>query len=363
MPLINKSARRFIASGVIMTNIYSLPQLGWQPFFQQQLSLDEWEHFTIARIVALERSKIHLLSINDKKILSITPEIPVTTVGDWILLDSNGEYYRTLDRLSLFARKAAGTKVKKQLIAANINTVFIVCSLNQDFNLNRIERYLVLANEAGVEPVVVLTKADCCDTPLDYVSQVQAANPLLEVLAVNSLDSASVNQLEAWCSTGKTVALLGSSGVGKSTLVNTLSGKMVQQTHSSREDDDKGRHTTTGRSLHLLPAGGLLLDTPGMRELQLADCEHGVEETFTDISELATQCKFSNCQHKSEPACAVQSAIDSENLDKRRLTSYLKLMREQSFNTATLAEKRAHDRNLGRYYRSVQAGKRKLNRE
>ena len=210
-----------------MTNIYSLPQLGWQPFFQQQLTLDEWEHLTIARIVALERSEIHVLTINGKKSLLITPEMPATTVGDWILLDSNGKYHRTLERLSLFSRKAAGTKVKTQLIAANIDTVFVVCSLNQDFNLNRIERYLVLANEAGVEPVVVLTKVDCCDTPQDYVKQVQVANPLLDVVTVNSLDPDSVIKLEAWCDVGKTVALLGSSGVGKSTLINTLSGKTI----------------------------------------------------------------------------------------------------------------------------------------
>ncbi|MDH5570798.1 MAG: ribosome small subunit-dependent GTPase A [Gammaproteobacteria bacterium] len=346
-----------------MTNIYTLPQLGWQPFFQQQLTLDEWQLFTIARIVALERSEIHVLTIHGKKSLSITPDMPAMTVGDWLLLDSTGKYQRTLERLSLFSRKAAGTKVKTQLIAANIDTVFVVCSLNQDFNLNRIERYLVLANEAGVEPVVVLTKADCCDTPQDYVQRVQEANPLLEVVSVNSLDAASVSKLEAWCATGKTVALLGSSGVGKSTLINTLSGKTVQRTHSIREDDDKGRHTTTGRSLHLLPAGGLLLDTPGMRELQLADCEHGVEETFTEISQLARQCKFTDCQHQSEPGCAIRAAIDAGSIDERRLSSYLKLVREQAFNTATLAEKRARDRDLGRYYRSVLAGKQLQNKE
>ena len=233
----------------------------------------------------------------------------------------------------------------------------MVSSLNQDFNLNRIERYLALANEAGVEPVVVLTKADCCENPQSYTQQVQALDQLLMVVTVNSLDPDSVNKLEPWCCTGKTVALLGSSGVGKSTLLNTLSGKTVQLTHSIREDDDKGRHTTTGRSLHLLPTGGLLLDTPGMRELQLANCEHGIEETFTDIRELATQCKFTDCQHQNEPGCSVRAAINAGKLDERRLTSYLKLMREQAFNQATLAEKRARDRSLGRYYRSVLAEK------
>ena len=342
-----------------MTNFYSLPQLGWQAFFQQQLTLEEFEHFTIARIVEQQRSLIHILSTEGKASLPIISSMPSMTVGDWILLDDMGSFHRLLERLSLFSRKAAGTKVATQLIAANIDTVFIVSSLNQDFNLNRIERYLVMANEAGVEPVVVLTKLDHCTHPEDYIQQVQRIDPMLAVVAVNSLDSESVSQLSDWCAPGKTVALLGSSGVGKSTLTNTLSGEAIQQTHAIREDDDKGRHTTTGRSLHLLPAGGLLLDTPGMRELQLAACEQGVEETFKDIAELASQCKFSDCQHQNEPGCAVQAQIKAGKLDERRLSSYLKLMKEQAFNSATLAEKRAKDRDLGRYYRSVMASKRK----
>jgi len=340
-----------------MSNSYSLNQLGWQPFFQQQLTLDEWEHFSIARVVSQERTTIHVLTSEGKRSLPLTQGMPTMTVGDWMLIDSADQFHRLLERLSLFSRKAAGTKVATQLIAANIDTVFIVCSLNQDFKLNRIERYLALANEADVQPVIVLSKADCCDKPQDYAQQVQALDPLLMVVTVNCLDPDSVRKLEPWCSAGKTVALLGSSGVGKSTLINTLSGRDIQRTHSIRDDDDKGRHTTTGRSLHLLPSGGLLLDTPGMRELQLASCEHGIEETFAEISELATQCKFSNCKHQNEPGCSIRAAINNGILDERRLSSYLKLMREQAFNEATLAEKRARDRNLTRYYKSVQAGK------
>lgn len=342
-----------------MDNQLSLTQLGWKPFFQQQLTLEEWETSTIARVVEQERSEIHLLSTSGILILPAIPSMPAITVGDWILLDDENKFHRLLDRYSLFSRKAAGTKVSTQLIASNIDTVFIVSSLNQDFNLNRFERYLALANEAGVTPVIVLTKVDCCDDQQEMIDKARSLDPLLEVVAVNSLDSSSVNNLKPWCGTGNTVAFLGSSGVGKSTLINTLSGEEIQRTNTIREDDDKGRHTTTGRSLHLLPGGGLLLDTPGMRELQLVDCEQGVEDTFPEIIELASQCKFSDCSHQSEPGCAVRAAIESHKLDERRLISYQKLIREQAFNNATIAEKRARDRALGRYYRSVQESKRK----
>lgn len=336
-----------------MASQFSLVQLGWKPVYQQQLTPEEWEAFTIARVVEQERSELHLLSTGGMLTLPITPSMPAITVGDWLLLDDESRFLRLFDRYSLFSRKAAGTKVTTQLIAANIDIVFIVSSLNQDFNLNRIERYLALAKEAGVTPVIVLTKIDCCDRPQELIDQARSLDPLLDVAAVNSLDVDSVSHLRDWCGTGNTVAFLGSSGVGKSTLINTLLGKETQRTNTIREDDDKGRHTTTGRSLHLIPGGGLLLDTPGMRELQLAGCEQGIEETFSEIVDLAAQCKFSDCSHQGEPGCAVRAAIESGRLDERRLINYLKLMREQAFNSATLAEKRARDRELGRYYRSV----------
>ncbi len=336
-----------------MTILYSLPNLGWQHFFQQQLSLEEWEANTNARVVGQERSQVLLLTDTGKQALPLTPLMPQLTVGDWVLLTNDGKFHRLLERSSLFSRKAAGTKVATQLIAANIDTVFVVCSMNLDFNLNRIERYLALANEAGVEPVIVLTKADCCNDVQDYIDKVKGLNSLLDVIAVNSLDSSSVDQLKTWCISGKTVALLGSSGVGKSTLVNTLLDMKTQHTSDIREDDNKGRHTTTSRSLHLLSSGGLLLDSPGMRELQLADCEHGVEETFSEIINLATQCRFSDCNHEDEPGCAIRKAVKTGDINERRLANYRKLLREQAFNSATLAEKRAKDKDFGKLVRSV----------
>ncbi len=217
----------------------------------------------------------------------------------------------------------------------------IVCSLNNDFNLSRIERYLAIAKEAEVEPVIVLTKADLCDDVDDKYDQVQKLNRMMSVYTVNALDTDDLIALHSYCKNGNTVAFLGSSGVGKLTLVNGLLGFEALKTGGVREDDSKGRHTTTHRTLKLMPLGGLLMDTPGMRELQLSDCEQGVSETFSEIRELALQCRFGDCSHNTEPGCAIQKALTTDLLDERRFASYQKLMREQAFNGATLAEKKA----------------------
>ena len=348
-----------------MSHTFSLAQLGWTSFFQQQLTLEDLEHYLLGRVSSVHRAHIdvmteHLNADCNNHSLPVMSGMSDITVGDWILFDDQGHYHQTLERQSLFSRKSAGSKIGLQMIAANVNTVFVVCSLNNNFNLSRIERYLALANDAGVTPVVVLTKADCCDDSVSFIQKVQALDPMLMVEAVNALDAASVKPLEYWCTSGKTVAFMGSSGVGKSTLVNTLLGDTLlegneQSTGSAREQDSRGRHTTTSRSLHLMPSGGLLLDTPGMRELQLADCEKGIEGTFGEISELAASCQFSNCQHQSEPGCAVQAAIEAGELEQRRLANYFKLLKEQARNGASLAEKRSKDRNLSRLYRNVQS--------
>ena len=328
-------------------NNLKLDQLGWRPFFQQQISLEQWE-YPVLRVIAQYRNRLEMLGETGISALDLLPGMPAITVGDWLLLTPQGQFCRLLERLSLFRRKAAGTKVAEQLIAANVDTLFVVTSLNQDFNLSRIERYLSLANEAGAEPVVILSKADLCEDPESFRHQVQSLDSLLAVETVNCLDVEAIQILLPWCVTGRTVALMGSSGVGKSTLVNTLLGDTVQLTGSIREDDSKGRHVTTGRSLHLIPGGGLLMDMPGMRELQLADCDDGVITTFADISALSAQCRFADCRHGSEPECAVQGAISRGELDARRLSSFKKLMREQAFNSATLAEKRAKDKSFGK---------------
>ncbi len=257
----------------------SLPELGWSDFFQQQLSLEELESVAPVRVFSLNRHLFEGVGEQGSRQFSLphvwirraVEELP--TVGDWLLVDRANQPVRVLERTSLFKRMAPGREAKVQLMAANVDTLFIVTSCNLDFNLSRLERYLTLALDAGVRPVVILTKADLVEDVSDYYAKARSLRPGLEVETVNSMDANLIDVLRPWCTTGQTVALVGSSGVGKSTLVNTLSAKMVQETGAIREDDSKGLHTTTARSLHLLPGGGLLLDSPGLRELKLSECE------------------------------------------------------------------------------------------
>lgn len=332
----------------------NLTELGWQAFFQQQLTLDEWESASPARIIEYHRSEILVVSESAELRLPILTSMPDMVVGDWLLLDNQMRFLRLLDRLTCFSRKAAGSQIKTQLISANVDTAFIVSSMNDDFNLNRLERFLSVVYESGAEPVVLLSKSDLVDSVGSYVAQVQKSNPALMVEALNCLSPASTNQLTPWLVPGRTLAVLGSSGVGKSTLVNTLLGEDKQSTSGIREDDSKGRHTTTQRSLIPLPSGALILDTPGMREIQLADAKDGIASAYSDIEALAEECRFADCSHMSEPGCAVVDAVNNGELDPRRLDNYLKLLREEAHNSATLSERRAKERALGKFYKNTQ---------
>jgi len=345
---------------------FSLPRLGWSHFFQQQLSLEEWESTTPARVLAVHRNAIDIANQHGCQQITLpgnwymreAEDLP--TVGDWLLLDSStGQPQKMLERKSLLRRKAAGIESKVQLMAANVDTLFIVTSCNQDFNLSRLERYLALALEAKIEAVLVLTKADLQEDISDYLMQARSLNSTLAIEAVNALESTSVAPLLSWCGPGQTVALVGSSGVGKSTLINTLCGDAAQATGAIREDDARGRHTTTSRSLHFLQEGGLLIDSPGLRELQLSDCASGVSSLFEDIEALVQSCRFKNCRHQSEDGCAVTAAVSEGNLSARRFASYQKLMAEQERNAETIAERRRREKDFGKLCRSVQAGRRR----
>ena len=253
--------------------------------------------------------------------------------GDWISVhminnETEASIEHVLPRMTKFSRAAAGVAVKEQIVAANIDTIFLIQSLNKDFNMRRLERYLIAAWESGAVPVIVLTKSDLCEDIEERIQKVEETAPGVEIHAVSNLTGEGIESLRKYVSVGKTIALLGSSGVGKSTLVNTLTGSYVLKTQEIREDDSKGRHTTTHRELVLLPGGGLILDTPGMRTLSLWEAEEGMEKMFGDIESLIKTCRFNDCKHQKEPGCAVREAIRKGAIDESKWQSWLKLQKE-----------------------------------
>jgi ribosome biogenesis GTPase len=335
-----------------------LAQLGWKPFFSEQLSAEEGGESQPVRVMSVHRGMVTVLGEGIDGSISSSLAAPKgpedrPTVGDWLLIDRNSRsVVRILDRTSLFKRPAPGDDRRVQLIAANVDTLFIVTSCDQDFNVARIERYLVLAREVSVRPVVILTKADLSSTPGHFVEAARALQPGLQVELVNGRDPESVARLRAYCGAGETVALVGSSGVGKSTLVNTLTGSDSIATQAVRESDGKGLHTTTVREMHRLgcgpEGGGWLVDTPGMRELQMSEVTSGVAEVFDDVMAVALECKFTNCAHAEEPGCAIRAAIAEGALTPARVERWRKLTSEDVVNTGIAAVRRARPHKGGK---------------
>ncbi|MCF6315477.1 MAG: ribosome small subunit-dependent GTPase A [Marinosulfonomonas sp.] len=323
---------------------YSLADLGWSPHFMSQFSSEELETLAPARIIAVHRNGFDALSGSGPLTLLVKLGSDTTiTVGDWVLADQTGLIHKRLDRLTTLSRRAAGENTHRQLIAANVDVMFIVTSCNHDFNLARLERYLVLANSAGCQPVIVLTKPDLCDDPARYAKQAQSLAPDLPVLTVNACDPLQAAQLTDWWKKGQTAALLGSSGVGKSTLAIALTGQDIA-TRDIRDDDAKGRHTTTSRNLYPALHGGWLLDTPGMRALPLADAGDGIEAVFADLAALSDQCRFRDCAHAQEPGCAIQAEIAAGRIDPDRLRRWQKLALEDVRNSETLTQSQPRGR-------------------
>jgi ribosome biogenesis GTPase len=329
----------------------TLETLGWGPLFAQQIGVEALTRTPPVRVVAVHRGGLDV--VGDGIDETIPPGADAT-VGDWLLLDwARPRACHVLARKSLIKRRAPGTDRQVQLIAANIDTVFVVTSCNQDFNIARLERYVALAFEAEIEPVILLTKVDLVTDPQPYIDAAGTISDRVPVVALDARGDAPAEALSAWCKPGRTVAFLGSSGVGKSTLTNALLGTRAIATQAIREDDAKGRHTTTRRELHPIPGGCLVLDTPGMRELQLTDAASGIADVFSDLAALSAECRFSDCRHETEPGCAVRAAIEAGRIDSARLHRWRKLLAENAFNAASLAERRTKERAFAKMVRRV----------
>ena len=321
-----------------------LTAIGWGPRFSEAFAPYAAKGLVPAR-VALEHTHIYrVLSADGEWLARVSGRLrhaadrraDFPAVGDWVAVeppapDGDARILAVLPRFSRFSRRAAGDPTEEQIVAANIDTVFLVSGLDLDFNPRRIERYLVVAWESGATPVVVLNKADLVEAPDRFVEEVRRLAPAVAVHAVSCRSVETLAPLHEYLRSGRTAALLGSSGVGKSTIVNQLIGREVLRTREVREWDNRGRHTSTARQLVMLPEGGVLIDTPGMRELQLWETGEALTGAFADVDALAAGCRFRDCRHDNEPGCAVRAAAEAGELAPERLESYRKLRDEQEY--------------------------------
>ena len=336
----------------------ALDALGWTSFFAQQMTGSERAAWTPARVIWESRERYRIsdgggdwhASLAGRLRHAAASRADLPAVGDWVLAavrpaERTATIHRVLARQSCFSRAAAGRSTEVQVVAANIDTVLIVTSCNRDFNPRRLERYLALAWESGATPVVVLNKADLYEGDRDRrYAGIAAIVQGVPVAITSAVRGDGLAELREIVRSSGTTALLGSSGVGKSTLVNALIGDNRQEVLPIRDSDDRGRHSTTTRQLFCLPGGGVLIDTPGMRELQLWDAEGGLDQAFADVESLAAGCRFRDCSHEAEPGCAVVAAVERGELHADRLDSYHRLRREDAFLQSRHDERAQSDR-------------------
>lgn len=314
-------------------------RLGWDSFFETKFSELPEEDFFAARVAVKHKDQYELKNENGDICGKISGKFHYRSledgfpaVGDWVYckMDPSLEYaviIGIIGRKTKFSRKMVGNAAREQIMVANIDTLFLVSSFNNEFNERRIERYLAMIKDGGINPVLILNKSDLESEKVSMLSALKNICKDVPVHAVSAKTGEGIDQLKQYLKEGKTAAFIGSSGVGKSTLINALSGKDLMKTGEIRESDDKGRHTTTNREMLLLPIG-IIIDNPGMREMQLWDTEKGIEEAFEDIKELEKECHFSNCSHSNEKDCAIKAAIDTGELSEKRYENYLKMKEE-----------------------------------
>jgi ribosome biogenesis GTPase len=320
-----------------------LNELGWNSYFAGLWTEHEERGWAPARVVSQQRGLWRIAgefgecwAVPSGKLRAMAEgDNDWPAVGDWIAAEMSGDdravMQWVLPRRGCFSRKAAGQRIEQQVIASNVDTAFILAALNDDFNPRRLERYLAQCWESGVDPVIVLNKADECEDVARRVVDGERVAAGASVFAVSARTGQGIEALDFFLTAGQTIVLLGSSGVGKSTLVNRLLQQERQAVQPTRESDGRGRHTTTSRQLWRLPGGALVVDTPGLREIGLWNAEAGIGEAFGDIEELARACRFRNCRHESEPGCAVRTAVTAGKLDQARLENRKKLEREREF--------------------------------
>lgn len=355
-----------------MNNI--ITNYGYTEFYKnQEAKFEAMEKGLIpGRVIEVQREQYKIITDNGessaklKGSLFYNEDIISTypAVGDFVLVKPNplGEdiIYHVLERKSKFSRLDSFNEIE-QVVATNFDYVFIMTSLNYDFNLRRVERYLASAWESDAVPVIVLTKADLCEDYEDYVAQIEEIAFGVSIIPISSVTGKGIENLQEFTTSGKTVVFLGSSGVGKSTLVNAIAGEEVMKTNAIREDDSRGRHTTTHRQLIMLQNGTMVIDTPGMRELGMWNASEGLDSAFTDIEELSTQCRFNDCSHENEPGCAVKSALETGELTAARWQSYLKLKREIRFaemkeNASLRANEKARWKSISKFQKQMKKG-------